>query len=368
MIYRLIQGLAIIDVLLLLLCFILGYKAIEYQKENAKLRQTNEDLQIAVNKTQGIDFAEEDIETELRDLSDEIAEAESGSAEAADLVPLNDKTLGAIKEYAEQGKSFLTTLKMLFPDQFVLADEGRFYFKDIDPALRPYSYDSEKISLGSDGIITYDDDKYNVSYGIDVSQHNDVIDWEAMKNAGIVPDFVYIRAGLRGYGSGKLVADTQVSANIAGAKELGSEVGVYFVTQAVTEEEAREEAQFVLETLSDNTVDLPIAIDVEKVESYDTVPRTQDLSAEAYTKNMLAFADEMAKEGYETIIYGNGKTFMLLLDMSMLEDIDKWFADYVAADDYIPYFPYDFSIWQFSSKGSIAGINGDVDLNIRFNE
>jgi GH25 family lysozyme M1 (1,4-beta-N-acetylmuramidase) len=109
-----------------------------------------------------------------------------------------------------------------------------------------------------------------------------------------------------------------------------------------------------------------MVLDVEKVENFDTEPRTRGLSAEEYTRNVLAFADEMKKEGYDTIIYGNGKTFMLMLDMSMLEDIDKWFADYVAEDDYVPYFPYDFSIWQFSSQGHVAGISGDVDLNIRF--
>lgn len=350
-----------------MLCVILAVKAVDYQKQNAYLSQKNEDLQIALNQNGDTEGTEESIPDDISEISEEIKEMGEVSQNARELAPLDEKTLGTVKEYAEQGKTFLATLKMLFSDQFVLADEGRFYFRDIDPALRPYSYDSEKISLGSDGIISYDDDEYDISYGIDVSQHNDVIDWEAMKNGGNIPDFVYIRAGLRGYGSGKLVADTQVSANIAGAKELGSEVGVYFVTQAVTEEEAREEAQFVLETLSDNTVDLPIALDVEKVESYETEPRTKNLSAQEYTRNMLAFVDEMKKEGHETIIYGNGKTFMLLLDMSMLEDTDKWFADYVAEDDYIPYFPYDFSIWQFTSQGHIAGVTGEVDLNIRFN-
>ncbi len=278
------------------------------------------------------------------------------------------ETLAVIQAYAESGKSFIATLKALFSDQFVVADEGRFHFVNIDPALRPYSYDDSRIELSPEGIITYDDETAHVSYGIDVSQHNDEIDWEALAASPDKPDFIYIRAGIRGYSSGKLVADTQVSANLIGARESGAEVGVYFVTQAVNEEEAREEAQFVLETLSDNKVDLPMVLDVEKVENYDTEPRTKGLSAEEYTRNVLAFADEMKKEGYETIIYGNGKTFMLMLDMSMLEDIDKWFADYVAEDDYVPYFPYDFSIWQFSSQGHMAGISGDVDLNIRFDK
>ncbi|MBQ7583984.1 MAG: hypothetical protein IJT24_05180 [Lachnospiraceae bacterium] len=352
---------------------ILAVKAVDYQKENARLSQNNENLLIALNKAEEVaeagaaDAAVAETEAVSDAAGMKISETVSEST-AADPVPLDQKTMGTIREYAEQGKSFLTTLKALFSDQFVLADEGRFYFKDIDPALRPYSYDDSKIQLSDDGIITYDDEDMDISYGIDVSQHNDEIDWETMKGADRIPDFVYVRAGLRGYSSGKLVADTQVSANLIGARELGSEVGVYFVTQAVNEEEAREEARFVIETLSDNKVDLPIALDVEKVENYDTEPRTKNLSPEEYTKNVLAFADEMKNYGYDTIVYGNGKTFMLMLDMKMLEGVDKWFADYVAQDDYIPYFPYDFSIWQFSSMGRVQGVTGDVDLNIRFNQ
>ena len=347
--HTLIQGLAVIDALLLVLCVILAARAIGYQKENARLMQAIEDLQIS------LDEAKDDTVDAMEDA--QMTPAGTSGQDARSI----------IRAYAEQGKSFITTLKAIFTDQFVIADEGRFYFMDIDPALRPYSYDPDRISLSSDGVIQYDDDSMDVSYGIDVSQHNGEIDWEAMKEAEDKPDFIYVRAGLRGYGSGKLVADTQVSANLIGARETGAEVGVYFVTQAINEDEAREEARFVIDTLSDNKVDLPIAIDVEKIESYETEPRTKSLTAEEYTRNVLAFADEMKQNGYDSIIYGNGKTFMLMLDMTMLEDLDKWFADYVAEDDYIPYFPYELFIWQFSSRGRAPGVEGDCDLNIRFN-
>ncbi|MBQ8956559.1 MAG: hypothetical protein IJ075_06290 [Lachnospiraceae bacterium] len=355
-IYTLIQGLAIIDVLLLILCAILAFKAIDYQKENARLAQENEKLHILSGSSQG-DGAEQEAEM-----------SETGSeAMIIEELPGDADTRAILKSYAEQGKSFISTLKAIFTDQFVIADEGKFYFMDIDPALRPYSYDSSKISLSDNGVIQYADETADISYGIDISQHNGEIDWEAFNENEEKPDFIYVRSGLRGYQSGKLVADTQVSANLIGARESGAEVGIYFVTQAVNEEEAREEARFAIETLSDNTIDLPVAIDVEKVENYENEPRTKSLTAEEYTRNVLAFADEMKQNGYDTIIYGNGKTFMLMLDITQLEDTGKWFADYVAEDDYIPYFPYDFSIWQFSSRGRMKGITGDVDLNIRFN-
>ena len=362
-IYAIIQGLAIIDVLLLMLCAILAFKAIDYQKENARLAQANEDLQISLNRAQTPSGGSVEAGA---------MESEGMVSDGVPEIPLEElpesDTKAVLKSYAEQGKSFITTLKAIFADQFVIADEGKFYFMDIDPSLRPYSYDSSKMTLTDEGVIQYEDEDMDVSYGIDISQHNGEIDWEEYYKNDYIPDFIYIRLGLRGYESGRLVADTQVSANLIGARESGAEVGVYFVTQAVNEEEAREEARFVIDTLSDNKVDLPIAIDVEKIENYQTKPRTADLSAAEYTQNVLAFVDELKKYGYETMIYGNGKSFMLMMDITQIDDIDKWFADYVATDDYTPYFPYDFSIWQFSSQGYMQGITGDVDLNIRFNK
>ncbi len=356
---RAVRWLALIDLLLFVLCALLALRAYDLQKENTTLRQSNEDLQIRA--TQNEHTAEDTVPIPGMTAADGSPVTDTVSGSDAD-----NATLMAVRGYAEQGKSFLYTLKQLFPKQFVLADEGTFHFVDIDPNLRPYTYDNDMIALSSNGIITYADENVITSYGIDVSQHNGPVDWEQMKAAGYRPDFVYIRAGLRGYSSGRLVYDEQVSANIAGAKSVGAQTGVYFVTQAIDEDEAREEAQFVLDLLRDKENDLPVVLDVEKVESYDTEPRTKNLTPQEYTTNVLAFADELKQNGVDTIVYGNGKTFMLMLDMAMLDGTDIWFADYVAEDDYIPYFPYKFDIWQFSSQGNVPGVTGDCDLNIRF--
>ncbi len=352
---RAVRWLALTDLLLFVLCVLLMIRAFSLQRENASLKNDNEALQIQSHDTVPIP------ETAAMEGAEVPASTSSVSSTDAD-----NATLMAVRGYAEQGKSFLFTLKQLFPKQFVLADEGTFHFVDIDPNLRPNTYDNDMIALSSNGIITYEDDGVVTSYGIDVSQHNGPIDWEQMKAAGYRPDFVYIRAGIRGYSSGRLVYDEQVSANIAGARSVGAETGVYFVTQAVDEAEAREEAHFVLDLINDKGTELPVVLDVEKVESYDTEPRTKNLSPQEYTANVLAFADEMKQNGLDTVVYGNGKTFMLMLDMAMLDGTDIWFADYVAEDDYIPYFPYIFNIWQFSSQGKVPGVTGDCDLNIRF--
>ena len=351
------HGLAVVDVLLLIFCGLLVVRNIRINRENNALKSRYESMQVATGQPEAGAVSADTMG--IPEDSVMVAAPAAGTSS-------NEATLTEIRSYAEQGKTFLFTLKQLFPQQFVLADEGRFHFVEIDPNLRPYTYDNSMISLSSDGIISYEDESVVTSYGIDVSQHNGPVDWDVLNEIEGKPDFVFVRAGIRGYGSGKLVADEQVSANLIGAKKIGADTGVYFVTQAVNEEEAREEARFVLDIIKDYEVDMPIVLDVEKVENYDTEPRTKQLTAQEYSANLLAFADEMSKNGRETMIYGNGKTFMLMLDMKMLDGMGIWFADYVSEDDYIPYFPYDFKIWQFTSEGNVPGVTGYCDLNIRF--
>ncbi len=345
-IVKLIKVLTFLNLSLLILCLVLFFRTLTLKNSVSALTYENASLSKSLEQ-------EELKEEQMQEyVNQEIS---------------SNETLSLIKSYAEQGKSFITTLKTLFPTQFVLADEGLFHFIDIDHSLKANVYDDTKISLSDNGLIVYDGDDQQVSYGIDVSQHNGEIDWDAMAAAESKPDFVYIRAGIRGYGTGKLAKDEQVSQNMIGANKALDHVGVYFVTQAINEEEAREEARTVLEWVDGYEMDLPIVLDVEKIEDYETVPRTQDLTAEEYTNNVLAFIDEIEKNGKKAIVYGNGRTFMWMLDPQRLDDVEKWFADYVAIDDFTPYFPYDFRIWQFTSKGTMDGINGECDVNIAFN-
>lgn len=343
---RMIKILFILNISLLVLCLVLFFRVMKLEQDVTKLSTANTDLQVSLEQA-------ELHEEQMQDLVDQEISS--------------NETLTTLRSYAEQGKSFITTLKALFPTQFVLADEGIFHFIDIDHSLKANGLDDSKMSLDDNGLLVYDDEDEIISYGIDVSQHNGVIDWETMAAAERKPDFIYVRAGIRGYGSGKLVPDEQISANMIGANTVADHVGVYFVTQAITPEEAREEARSVLEWTADYEMDLPIAIDVEKIEDYETEPRTLHLTSEEYTANVLAFIDELNKNGKKAIIYGNGKTFMLMLDPMKLDDTEKWFADYVAENDFTPYFPYDFRIWQFTSKGSMDGISGECDVNIAFN-
>lgn len=194
--------------------------------------------------------------------------------------------------------------------------------------------------------------------GIDVSSFQGEIDWEKVKADGI--DFAIIRLGYRGYGTGRMMLDEYFEANINGALEAGLEVGVYYFSQAISEEEAVEEAQIVLEHIRNYHLTYPIIYDAEEI-AMDTA-RTDGLTVRQLTDNAIAFCEYIEAAGYHSMIYSNKRWLLTKLDLERLIDYDVWFAGYIS----IPEYPYDFKIWQYSESGTVNGIEGNVDLNISF--
>ncbi|MBD5451382.1 MAG: Lyzozyme M1 (1,4-beta-N-acetylmuramidase), partial [Lachnospiraceae bacterium] len=133
-------------------------------------------------------------------------------------------------------------------------------------------------------------------------------------------------------------------------------------TQAITVEEAAEEADYVLQNIASYDVSYPVVFDVEMITNDDG--RANNLSQTERTDIAIAFCDKIRAAGYTPMIYGNVKCFTKLLDMTRLNDYEKWYAFY---DDYM-YMPYDVGIWQYTEKGSVPGINANVDLNISYKE
>ena len=205
----------------------------------------------------------------------------------------------------------------------------------------------------------YEDDKL-VSYtGIDVSKHNGNIDWTKVAKSNV--DFAILRAIVRGYGTdGKLLTDETFDKNAKAATENGITVGAYVFSEAITVEEAIEEAELVLSMVKPYNIKGPIVIDIEDIEN-DT-GRNENLSPKELTDVVLAFCNKIKEAGYTPMIYCNLKGFIGMLEFERLEGIEKWYAYY--GDDL--YFPYEVSIWQYSSSGKIDGISGSVDLNISF--
>ena len=235
---------------------------------------------------------------------------------------------------------------------------GEAYQVEINPNVKKHDYDLNAFSHEGSKLTYQGDARYTYRLGIDVSHHQGDIDWERVKAAGY--EFAFLRIGYRGYGQeGKVCADNKFFENIKNAHAAGIDVGVYFFSQAVNEEEAREEAEFVLKNLEGLSLELPVVYDPENI--LDADARTDDVTGEQFTKNTLVFHDMIEKAGYQPMIYSNMLWEAYQYDLEQLEKYPIWYADY----EPLPQTPYHFEFLQYTNTASIDGITGTVDLNIQ---
>ncbi len=191
--------------------------------------------------------------------------------------------------------------------------------------------------------------------GIDISKHNGNIDWNAVKNSGV--QYVILRCGYRGSASGVLVEDQKFKRNIQGATAAGLKVGIYFFSQAVNEVEAVEEASMTLSLIKKYRITYPVYIDVESANG-----RADGISKVARTSVINAFCQTIRNSGYTPGLYANKNWLTEKINTGALGGCKIWLAQYVAA----PTYGGRYEMWQYSSRGSIAGIKGNVDLNVSY--
>ncbi len=209
------------------------------------------------------------------------------------------------------------------------------------------------------GYKAYRDDKGNVAIrGIDVSKFQGNVDWQAVKESGM--EFAMIRLGIRGYESGEMVMDERFYDNLQNAQAAGLKTGVYFFSSAVTQEEAVEEAEFVLKALEGRSIDMPIVFDTEPI--YYADARTDDLTPVELTDITIAFCERIKQSGYTPMIYANAKRLTTVLRLEKLSGYELWYADYQEK----PLYPYEYKMWQYTEKGSVPGVSGNVDINLYF--
>lgn len=192
--------------------------------------------------------------------------------------------------------------------------------------------------------------------GIDVSKYQTGIDWKKVKNAGI--NFVMIRCGYRGYGSGVLVEDPMYRSHISGAKAAGLRVGVYFFSQAINEAEAVEEASMAVSLAKKYGINMPIAIDSEYAAGGRG--RADGLSKSERTTVTKAFCDTVKSAGYTPMVYASKSWFSDHLNVSQLSAYRIWVAHYSNKCGYTG----KYHIWQNTDKGKVDGVPGYVDMNI----
>lgn len=210
--------------------------------------------------------------------------------------------------------------------------------------------------LYKDEYIHYEDDRYYSITGIDVSSHQKDIDFNKVREAGI--SFVYIRCGYRGYSEGIIHEDSYFKKNYEAAKKAGLMVGVYFFSQAIDEKEAIDEAYFVRDMIKGLDIDLSVAYDLESID-YDE-SRIDDLEIEEKTSCAMAFASKIEEFGYQPMIYTNLEWANNHYDLKQIMNYDIWYAQYNDKPD----FPYQYTIWQYTDKGSIYGITVETDVNM----
>ena len=205
----------------------------------------------------------------------------------------------------------------------------------------------------------YNDPGYTTAFGIDVSSHQKEIDWQKVAASGV--EFAIIRLGYRGYGSeGTVNLDPYFKQNLAGAKAAGLKVGVYFFSQAITTQEAAEEAQFVLTNLAGAQLDYPVVYDWEPISGVGA--RTDGLDSVTLTDCAITFCETVSQAGYTPMVYYNNPVGYGRYDLSRLTAYDVWFAQYASK----PTMYYNYRIWQYTSSGKVPGISTKVDMNIAF--
>ena len=208
-------------------------------------------------------------------------------------------------------------------------------------------------------------DSAKITQGVDISYHNDTVDFKKVKKAGV--DFVILRVGYRGYGSGSINADKNFTTYINNAQSAGLPVGVYFYSQAITTTEARAEANYVLRKIKSYDIQLPIVFDYEFAEvskgRLDSAWKSGKLNKTKMTAIAMKFCETVENAGYDAMVYANKSFFTDQLDHTKIEqEYGIWLAHYTTNTNYSG----DYDIWQFSSTGKISGVSGDVDCNFMY--
>ena len=191
------------------------------------------------------------------------------------------------------------------------------------------------------------------SAGIDVSSYQGDINWGAVKNAGI--DYAVIRLGYRGSETGRMVTDARFHQNMRGAINAGLRVGVYFVTQAVNDAEAREEANYCLNAISGYGLSMPVFLDVE-----GSGGRGDRIDRNTRTQVIKTFCQTVTANGRLAGVYASKKWMTDNINMQQLTQYSIWLAQYYHEKTWTD---TRVDAWQFTSSGNVPGIAGRVDMN-----
>ena len=242
----------------------------------------------------------------------------------------------------------------------VTTPDGQEEWVLISPYLAKNTYDFTKMEEKA-GLKRYMENGRKVSYvGVDISGQTGSVNFAGLKAAGV--DYVMIRLGGRGYSTGQITLDESFKENIEGAIAAGLDVGIYFYSQAISQDEAVQEANFVIQNLEPYraSVKYPVAFDMEFAANDES--RIDGLSREDRTTIATSFLESIKAAGYIPMFYGDKEWLIKEIDLAKLQAYDVWLTQ----DMDIPDYPYQYAMWQYSTMGTVNGIKGDANLNICF--
>lgn len=240
----------------------------------------------------------------------------------------------------------------------VIKSDGEVEWVLINSYLAKHSYDFTKLVCQSDIMKYYVDGKQTSYVGADISEEQDYVDFVKLKKSGI--SFVMLRVGARKYSTGQIKLDEYFADNIKRATDAGLDVGVYFFSQAISEAEAVEEANFVLESIKDYEVSYPIVFRMSHIDN--DISRIDSLDVDQKTDIAEKFLQTVKDAGYVPMVYGTKEWLIKRVDLSRLIEFDIWLSQPGDLPDY----PYKFAVWQYAVDGNVGGISGGANLNISF--
>lgn len=329
----------------------------EAQAQELAAAEEEEDLQTRKLRAEDLDFwdmypeetekeSEADGETETGDVSSNNPYTEKAERERE---AEKQKEKEAQNDPATDGKHTLITNR-----------DGTQEWVLISPYLTKNTFDFTKMEDKA-GLKRYMENGRKTSFvGVDISKHTGKVSFNRIKAAGV--DYVMIRLGSRGYSTGQITLDENFKENIEGAIEAELDVGVYFYSQAVSQDEAIQEANFVVQNLEPYRahVKYPVAFNMGFVSNDKS--RIEGLSREDKTTVTTSFMEGIKAAGYVPMIYGDKEWLIKEIDMTKLQDYDVWLSQ----EEEIPDYPYRYSMWQYNTDGVVNGIDGGADLNICF--
>lgn len=192
--------------------------------------------------------------------------------------------------------------------------------------------------------------------GVDVSSHQGDIDWKRVRADGV--EFAILRIGFRGNTAGSLNMDEAFAGNYVEARNAGLRVGAYFFSQAISEQEAREEAAYTLRLLDGVPLELPVFFDWEEAAE----GRTGGKASSEVGGYAAAFCQTLTEGGYQAGVYFNQRYGYSIMHLENLLDHAFWIAEYADCQS----FSFRTELWQFTGSGHVDGIDTIVDMDLLY--